>query len=81
MDNVESRELEEECVVIIVTNSATPKTSAGFCRENLPIGGLDRVMEGAFKLQQMQEQPLKGKNLQPFKYHLARNKWTCRINF
>ncbi|RVW98380.1 hypothetical protein CK203_034344 [Vitis vinifera] len=43
--------------------------------KNLPIGGLDRVMEGAFKLQQMQEQPLKGKNLQPLKYR-ARNKWT-----
>ncbi|RVW49554.1 hypothetical protein CK203_116526 [Vitis vinifera] len=72
MDTVGSRELEEECVVIIVTNSATPKTSAGFCTENLPIGGLDRVMEGAFKLQQMQEQPLKGKNPQPLKYHLAK---------
>ena len=48
------------------------KDKCWLLHENLPIGGLDRVMEGAFKLQQMQEQPLKGKNPQPLKYHLAK---------
>ena len=43
IDTVGSKELEEHCVVIIVTNSTTPKTNVGCCKENLP-------MEGAFKL-------------------------------
>lgn len=47
---VRSWELEEEYVVIIVKNSATPKTNTRCCMENLPIGGLDRVMKGNFKL-------------------------------
>ncbi|KAL6334502.1 hypothetical protein AAG906_016052 [Vitis piasezkii] len=48
IDTVGSKELEEDCVVIIVTNSTTPKTNVGCYKENLPIGDLDRAMEGAF---------------------------------
>ena len=52
--------MEEECsIVIIVIDSATPKTRVGCCTIKLPIGGLDRMMEGAFRLQ---EHSLKWKN-------------------
>ena len=48
---MENSELEKECIVIIIANSATPKTNVGCCTKNLRMRGLDRVLEGAFKLQ------------------------------
>ena len=74
MDTMGSRELEEECVMIIVIDLATPKTNVGRCMANLPIGGLDRMMEGVFRFQKMQEQSLKVKNPQPHKSFLARKR-------